>query len=88
CWTQDEHPGVDFSVDKVGDPVPAMADGVVVKIENSEQAPADLPVIGGCGRYVVLKHTYPNGGVVYTRYVQLGRVVGPNGAPLALGVSV
>ncbi|MFK4498562.1 hypothetical protein ABIF86_002853 [Bradyrhizobium japonicum] len=65
CWTQDEHPGVDFTSDKAGGPVAAMADGVVVKIETSEQAPADLPVIGGCGRYVVLKHTYPNGGIVY-----------------------
>jgi hypothetical protein len=88
CWIQDEHPGVDFTSDKAGGPVAAMADGVVVKIENSEQAPGDLPVIGGCGRYVVLKHTYPNGGIVYTRYVQLGRIVGPKGEPLAVGASV
>ena len=40
---QDEHPGVDFTSDKAGGPVAAMADGVVVKIETSEQAPADLP---------------------------------------------
>jgi hypothetical protein len=88
CWTQDEHPGVDFVSDKAGGPVPAMADGVVVKIENREQAPADLPGIGGCGRYVVLKHSYPNGGIVYTRYVQLGRIIGPNGEPLAVGATV
>jgi hypothetical protein len=88
CWTQDEHPGVDFLSDKPGGPVAAMADGVVVKIENTEQASADLPIIGGCGRYVVLKHTYPNGGIIYTRYVELGRIVGPNGAPLVLGASI
>ncbi|MBR0776096.1 M23 family metallopeptidase [Bradyrhizobium diazoefficiens] len=88
CWTQDEHPGVDFTSDKAGGPVAAMADGVVVKIENSEQTPADLPVIGGCGRYVVLKHSYPNGAVAYTRYVELGRIVGPKGEPLAVGASV
>jgi hypothetical protein len=88
CWTQDEHPGVDFTSDKVGGPVAAMADGVVVKIEDREQAPADLPVIGGCGRYVVLKHTYPNGGIIYTRYVQLGRINGPSGRPLAVGAIV
>ncbi|MBR0957024.1 M23 family metallopeptidase [Bradyrhizobium japonicum] len=88
CWTQDEHPGVDFAADKPGAPVAAMADGVVVKIETSEQAPADLPGIGGCGRYVVLKHTYPNGGIVYTRYVQLGRIIGPKGEPLAVGATV
>jgi hypothetical protein len=87
CWTHDEHPGVDFTSDKRGGPVAAMADGVVVKIETSEQAPTDLPVIGGCGRYVVLKHTYPNGGIVYTRYVQLG-VVGPKGPALAVGTTV
>lgn len=88
CWTHDEHPGVDFTMDKAGGPVAAMADGVVVKIETADQAPADLPIIGGCGRYVVLKHTYPNGGIVYTRYVQLGRINGPNGAPLAVGARV
>lgn len=88
CWTKDEHPGVDFTADTAGAPVAAMADGVVVKIEASEQAPGDLPIIGGCGRYVVLKHTYPNGGIVYTRYVQLGRINGPKGAPLALGARV
>jgi hypothetical protein len=88
CWTQDEHPGVDFTSDKAGGPVAAMADGIVVKIESSEQAPADLPIIGGCGRYVVLKHTYPNGGIVYTRYVQLGRIVGPKGQALAVGAAV
>ena len=88
CWTLGEHPGVDFTSDKAGGPVAAMADGVVVKIENSEQTPADLPIIGGCGRYVVLKHTYPNGGIIYTRYVQLGRINGPNGQPLAMGATV
>lgn len=88
CWTQDEHPGVDFTSDKPGGPVAAMADGVVVKIENSEQAPGDLPLIGGCGRYVVLKHTYPNGGIVYTRYVQLGRIVGLKEEALAMGANV
>jgi hypothetical protein len=61
CWTKDEHPGIDFTSDKAGGPVAAMADGIVIKIETSEQAPADLPVIGGCGRYVVLRHSYPNG---------------------------
>jgi hypothetical protein len=88
CWTRDEHPGVDFTADKAGAPVTAMADGVVVKIENSEQAPGDLPVIGGCGRYVVLKHAYPNGGIIYTRYAQLGRINGPKGQPLAVGATV
>ncbi|MCA1380971.1 MULTISPECIES: M23 family metallopeptidase [unclassified Bradyrhizobium] len=88
CWTHDEHPGVDFTADKPGAPVAAMADGVIVKIEAGEQAPADFPGIGGCGRYVVLKHTYPNGGIVYTRYVQLGRVVGPKGETLRVGATV
>jgi murein DD-endopeptidase MepM/ murein hydrolase activator NlpD len=88
CWTQDEHPGIDVTVDAAGGPVAAIADGVVVKIETSAQAPADLPIIGGCGRYVVLKHTYPNGRMVYTRYVQLGRIIGPKGEPLAVGASV
>lgn len=88
CWIQDEHPGVDFTTDKAGGAVTAMADGVVVKIETAEQGPADLPIIGGCGRYVVLKHTYPNGAIVYTRYAHLGRINGPKGEPLAVGASV
>jgi len=88
CWIQDEHPGVDFTADEAGGPAPAMADGVVVKIEEREQAPADLPIIGGCGRYVVLKHTYPNGRIVYTRYARLGRIVGPNGQALVVGARV
>lgn len=88
CWTLADHPGVDFASAKEGAPVAAMDDGVVVKVETTEQASADLPVVGGCGRYLVLKHGYPNGAVVFTRYVHLGRLVGANGQLPAVGARV
>jgi murein DD-endopeptidase MepM/ murein hydrolase activator NlpD len=88
CWTQRDHPGIDMASDKEGTPVAVMHDGVVVKVEQSEQAPADLPIIGGCGRYVVLKHNYPNGAVVFTRYAHLGRVVDAMGQVPAVGARI
>jgi murein DD-endopeptidase MepM/ murein hydrolase activator NlpD len=87
CWSLRDHPGLDFDAGAEGAPVAAMEDGVVVKVEQSDQASADLPIIGGCGRYVVLKHSYPNGGVVYTRYVHLGRIADAKGQVPAVGAS-
>ncbi|CCE09754.1 conserved exported hypothetical protein [Bradyrhizobium sp. STM 3843] len=88
CWTLGDHPGIDMTADKEGMPVAAMEDGVVVKVEAAEQTPGDLPMIGGCGRYVVLKHVYPNGAVVFTRYVHLGRLVDSKGKVPAVGARV
>src|SRR5579864_6666974 len=88
CWAQTDHPGVDFTVDQEGAPVRAIDGGVVIKVELNDQAFADLPGIGGCGRYLVLRHDYPNGRILYTRYVKLGRIVGPKGEPLAVGMRV
>jgi murein DD-endopeptidase MepM/ murein hydrolase activator NlpD len=85
CWSLRDHPGIDLDAGKEGAPVAVMEDGVVVKVEQSDQAPADLPIIGGCGRYVVLKHSYPNGAVVFTRYVHLGRLVDSKGQVPAIG---
>ncbi len=88
CWTLRDHPGIDMASAKEGTPVAVMEDGVVVKIEQAEQAPADLPIVGGCGRYVVVKHSYPNGAVVFTRYVHLGRLVDSKGQVPAVGTRV
>lgn len=85
CWSLRDHPGIDVDAGKEGSPVGVMEDGIVVKIEAADQTPADLPVIGGCGRYVVLKHTYPNGAVLYTRYVHLGRLADARGDMPAVG---
>jgi murein DD-endopeptidase MepM/ murein hydrolase activator NlpD len=65
-----------------------MDDGVVVRVEQDEQASVDAFDIGRCGRYVVLKHSYPNGRVVFTRYAQLGRIAGTGGRPIAAGATV
>ena len=88
CGTPEFHPGADFASDKAGAPVQAMDDGVVVRVEQDEQASIDALGIGRCGRYVVLKHSYPNGRVVFTRYAQLGRVAGTGGRPIAAGATV
>jgi murein DD-endopeptidase MepM/ murein hydrolase activator NlpD len=47
-----------------------------------------VPKIGRCGRYVVIKHSYPNGHVVFTRYAQLGRIVDADGRPIVPGTRV
>jgi hypothetical protein len=88
CGTADFHPGIDVTNDTAGGPVQAMDDGVVVKVEEDEQASVDVPNIGHCGRYIVVKHLYPNGHQVFTRYAQLGRIVGADGAPIAAGMRI
>jgi murein DD-endopeptidase MepM/ murein hydrolase activator NlpD len=81
------HSGTDYGA-KEGTPVPVMADGIVVKVEEDEQAMVDTPTAGQCGRYVVVKHTFPNGHVAYTRYAWLGRLVGKDGKPISVGQQV
>jgi murein DD-endopeptidase MepM/ murein hydrolase activator NlpD len=71
-----------------GSPVPVMADGVVVRVEQDETANVDVPSAGKCGRYIVVKHSYPNGRSAYTRYAQLGRLVGNDGTPITVGQQV
>jgi hypothetical protein len=88
CGTPEFHPGVDFTSEKAAAPVQPMDDGVVVRVEQDEQASVDAFGIGRCGRYVVLKHSYPNGRVVFTRYAQLGRIAGPDGRPIVVGATI
>ena len=88
CGTTDFHPGVDMTSEKEGAPVATMDDGVVIRVEQDDQASVDALNIGHCGRYVVVKHIYPNGHIVFSRYAQLGRVVGANGQPVAVGAKI
>jgi murein DD-endopeptidase MepM/ murein hydrolase activator NlpD len=81
------HSGSDYSAPS-GTPVPVLEDGVVVKLEDNEQATVDAPTAGACGRYVVIKHTFPNGRVAYSRYAQLGKLAGRDGKPMAIGQQV
>jgi hypothetical protein len=87
CGGADAHPGSDFNAPE-GTPVPAVDEGVVVKVEADENAMVDAPRAGWCGRYVVVRHSYPNGRVAFTRYAQLGRLVDGNGNPLKVGAHV
>jgi hypothetical protein len=84
---RDFHSGLDFDAPE-GTAVPVMADGIVIRVEQDESADVDVPSAGKCGRYVVVKHSYPNGRSAYTRYAQLGRLVGSDGKPLVVGQHV
>jgi hypothetical protein len=84
---RDFHSGLDLSATE-GTPVRAVADGVVVRVEQSETADVDVPSAGKCGRYVVVKHSFPGGRSVYSRYANLGRLVGSDGKPLKVGQQV
>lgn len=84
---KDFHSGTDFSA-PVGSPVPAMDDGVIVRIEQDETADVDVPSAGKCGRYVVVKHSHADGHIAYSRYAQLGRLVGNDDKPLTVGQQI
>ena len=88
CGTADFHPGLDVTNDVAGAPVQTVDDGVVVKVEQDEKASVDVLDIGRCGRYIVVKHSYPDGHAVFTRYAQLGRIVGADDRPIAPGARV
>ncbi|MEH2612845.1 murein DD-endopeptidase MepM/ murein hydrolase activator NlpD [Bradyrhizobium sp. AZCC 1693] len=81
---QQFHSGSDYSA-PAGTPVPVMEDGIVVKLEDNETATVDTPTAGQCGRYVVVKHSFANGRAAYSRYAQLGKLVGHDGRPIAVG---
>jgi Peptidase family M23 len=84
---RDFHSGPDYSA-QPGSPVPALDDGVVVRIEQDEQAVVETPTAGRCGRYVVVKHSFPNGRAVYSRYAQLGRLASKDGTPITVGQQI
>jgi murein DD-endopeptidase MepM/ murein hydrolase activator NlpD len=65
--------------------VAVFADGVVTNVEENENAIVASPTGGYCGRYVVVLHSHPNGRAVYTRYAQLGRLVGSDGRGITPG---
>jgi murein DD-endopeptidase MepM/ murein hydrolase activator NlpD len=87
CGWANLHPGTDYSAPE-GTAVRASADGVVVKVEDDEHAVVETPTAGHCGRYIVIKHTYPNGRAAFTRYAELGRSTGADGKPLAVGARI
>lgn len=87
CGTVELHNGVDWTA-KPGTAVPAADHGVIVRIETREDAAVYTRTGGFCGRYVVLRHSYPNGRVAFTRYAQLGRIAGKDDAPLAVGAKL
>jgi murein DD-endopeptidase MepM/ murein hydrolase activator NlpD len=87
CGTLEFHSGADWNVGQ-GTTVPVADEGVVVKVEENEKAVVYASKGGFCGRYVVVKHSYPNGRTVFTRYTQLGKLVGNDGKPIRVGTRV
>jgi hypothetical protein len=88
CGTPEFHPSGDMTMDKEGAPVGVMDDGIVLRVEQDDQAAVEAFGIGRFGRYVVVKHSYPNGHLMFRRYAQLGRIVGADGQPLATGAAI
>lgn len=85
CGTGGFHFGIDLPA-APGAAVTAADRGVVVKVEDDEFA---LTEGGGrCGRYLVIRHNFPNGRIVYTRYAHLGRIIGEKGRRIAAGLTV
>lgn len=84
---KDVHSGIDYGA-PAGTPIPVLADGIVVKVEDDEQAVVDSPTSGKCGRYVVVKHTFPKGRVAFSRYTHLGRLTNKAGKPVSVGLRV
>jgi murein DD-endopeptidase MepM/ murein hydrolase activator NlpD len=84
---KDSHSGGDYSA-PAGTPISVMEDGIVVKVEENEQAMVNIPTAGQCGRYVVVKHTFPNGRAAFTRYTHLGRLKDKTGKAISVGLQV
>jgi hypothetical protein len=83
CGTADNHWGNDWTA-KAGTPVPVAQNGTVIQIEQSGVA-ARARKEPNCGRYVVVRHEYPGGRIVFSRYAQLGQIEEVNGVPLKVG---
>ena len=85
CGTASFHFGVDRPA-AAGSAVTSVDRGVVVKVEEDDNA---LSAGGGrCGRYVVIRHSYANGRVIFTRYGHLGKIIGEKGKKIAVGLAV
>jgi hypothetical protein len=63
CEIDHLHSGMDWRA-PVGQPIPVAREGDIVEIGKSPQDP--------CGNFIVVKHRYPDGKIVYSRYAQLG----------------
>ena len=83
CGTADQHWGNDWTA-KAGTPVPVAHDGTVIQIELRDDR-ARARKEPNCGRYVVVRHEYPGGRIVFSRYAQLGKIEEASGVPLKVG---
>lgn len=65
CEMDHIHSGMDWSA-PVGQPIPVAREGDVVEVGQNPKAP--------CGNFIVVRHRYPDGKIVYSRYAQLGQI--------------
>ncbi|MBA4381966.1 MAG: hypothetical protein C0406_05310 [Sideroxydans sp.] len=65
CEIDHIHSGMDWNA-PIGQPIPVAREGDIVEIGKSPKDP--------CGNFIVIKHRYPNGKIIYSRYAQLGTI--------------
>jgi len=63
CEIDHIHSGMDWNA-PIGQPIPVAREGDIVEIGKTPKDP--------CGNFIVIKHHYPNGKIIYSRYAQLG----------------
>lgn len=84
CGTIKFHSGVDWTA-PAGTPIPVAEAGTVIAVEPDENVVDYKGGAGFCGRYVVVLHKFPNGKSAYSRYAQLGNILGKDGKPIRVG---
>lgn len=87
CGTTKFHSGADWTA-PAGTTIPVAEIGTVIAVEPNESAVDYKGGTGFCGRYVVVLHKFPNGKSAYSRYAQLGSLLGKDGKPIRVGQTV
>lgn len=84
CGSTEFHSGEDWSGAE-GSVVHAVERGRVVALVPKAGVTDDGSGTAHCGRYIVLRHAFPNGKLAYTRYAQLGSIESAYHRPIHIG---